>query len=65
MKNDLLIGVIEVGVGIFLASPADEAIITTASGGTGAVLAPVQAPATAVIGGLFILDGMRRVFSAL
>lgn len=61
----IIAGVVLTGVGAFIASPADEAIVTGATLGAGAVAAPVQAPVTAGIGGLMIVTGMGLIVDGL
>lgn len=52
-------------VGAFLASPADEAIVTAATAGAGAVAAPIQLPATATVGGALVVGGIGLIVSGL
>jgi hypothetical protein len=61
----IVAGVVLTGVGAFLASPADEAIVTGATLGAGAAAAPVQLPATGAIGGLMIVTGMGLIVDGL
>ena len=57
-----LLPLAEIGIGLFLASPADELVSTTLSGGTLALPAlAVQGPATGVIGLALMYDGLRRL----
>lgn len=51
------IGAAMMGLGGLLASPADEVIVTAATGGAGAVAAPVQAPATGALGLALVAGG--------
>lgn len=56
-----LLGAAEVAAGLFLASPADEAGMALLSGGASGVISLVQLPATAALGTLLTLDGLKRL----
>jgi hypothetical protein len=47
--------------GALIASPLDEMATIAATGGTGVVIAPIQAVATGAIGGLGILAGVAMM----
>lgn len=51
----------ELLAGAVLISPADETILTLITSGAGVGIAPVQLPATAVAGGIIVLDGLKRL----
>ena len=57
-----LIGILEIGIGIFLASPADEVATVVATKGLSLPVAKGQLAGTALLGSLLILDGTRRLF---
>jgi len=55
------VGIGEVLAGLFLISPADEAIFSIGTGGLGLAAAPAQLPITAAAGYLLAIDGVRRL----
>lgn len=55
------IGIAEILGGLFLISPADEALFTIGTGGLGLAAAPAQLKLTAAAGYALVLDGLRRV----
>ena len=61
MAKNFMLGALEIGVGLFLASPADEALVTAGTGGVGAAAAPAQLPLTAIIGAALCYDGLKRL----
>lgn len=48
--------------GAFIASPLDEIAVTSATGGLGAILAPVQGVLTAGVGVMGILGGLGLIY---
>jgi len=61
MKKNFWLGAVEIGAGVLLASPADEAGAAILSGGVTAPAAIAQLPVTAAVGALLIFDGLRRI----
>ena len=62
---DVGVGVGMIGVGLFFASPADEAVFTVGTGGVGAVASPVQVPITAGFGLALAYAGLTKVMDEL
>lgn len=60
-KKNLLIGLAELGVGIFLLSPADELAIGAGTGGLSLISAPAQLAGTGIIGIALIYDALKRI----
>jgi len=61
MARSLLIGLGEIGLGLLLIGPTDEIATTILSGGTGLAAVPIQAPASAAVGALLCLDGIKKL----
>jgi len=61
MGKNMWLGLVEIGVGALLASPADEAGLAILSGGSSLAISPAQISVTGAIGILMVLDGLRRV----
>jgi len=59
--GNTIIGAGEIILGVLLATPADEAVVTGGTAGIGGLLAPIQFPMTIAIGGLLAYDGLKRV----
>lgn len=55
------LGLGQILAGLFLISPADEAIFTAGTGGLGIAAVPAQLKLTAAAGYVLILDGIRRI----
>lgn len=57
----LIGGLIEIGLGLFLISPADELVTAGASFGFSLPSAPAQLVGTGAVGAILVIDGLRRL----
>ena len=59
--TNTIIGVAEMAAGLFLVSPADEAIVAGGTAGVGLAAAPLQLIGTAALGAFMFYDGIKRL----